>query len=172
VTPVADLGLVLVSDFPIGDSAGALCCFWCMGGVWSIGCVSQPTPKAIGPGYVVADSPESVSSGPTSHNHAFRPSSFPGSVLGGGTWWLPKGRKKRPRLGLVVHIFNPSTQEAEAGGFLSSRPAWSTKWVPGQPGKKVGHLAFPTKVWKVKTGSFWVHTSLGYIAHWRLACWT
>jgi hypothetical protein len=30
--------------------------------------------------------------------------------------------------------FNPSTQEAEAGGFLSSRPAWSTKWVPGQPG--------------------------------------
>ena len=30
--------------------------------------------------------------------------------------------------------FNPSTQEAEAGGFLSSSPAWSTKWVPGQPG--------------------------------------
>jgi hypothetical protein len=29
---------------------------------------------------------------------------------------------------------NPSTREAEAGGFLSSRPAWSTKWVPGQPG--------------------------------------
>jgi hypothetical protein len=23
---------------------------------------------------------------------------------------------------------------AEAGRFLSSRPAWSTKWVPGQPG--------------------------------------
>jgi hypothetical protein len=23
--------------------------------------------------------------------------------------------------------------EAEAGGFLSLRPAWSTKWVPGQP---------------------------------------
>jgi hypothetical protein len=23
--------------------------------------------------------------------------------------------------------FNPSTWEAEAGGFLSSRPAWSTK---------------------------------------------
>jgi hypothetical protein len=23
---------------------------------------------------------------------------------------------------------------AEAGGFLSSRPAWSTEWVPGQPG--------------------------------------
>jgi hypothetical protein len=30
-------------------------------------------------------------------------------------------------LGVVVHAFNPSTWEAEAGGFLSSRPAWSTK---------------------------------------------
>jgi major histocompatibility complex class I len=29
--------------------------------------------------------------------------------------------------GMVTHAFNPSTQEAEAGGFLSSRPAWSTK---------------------------------------------
>jgi hypothetical protein len=27
--------------------------------------------------------------------------------------------------GVVVHAFNPSTWEAEAGGFL--RPAWSTK---------------------------------------------
>jgi hypothetical protein len=26
----------------------------------------------------------------------------------------------------VVHAFNPSTQEAEAGGFLSSRTAWAT----------------------------------------------
>jgi hypothetical protein len=34
----------------------------------------------------------------------------------------------------VAHTFNPSTQEAEAGGFLSSRPAWSTKLVPGQLG--------------------------------------
>jgi hypothetical protein len=33
----------------------------------------------------------------------------------------------------VVHAFNPSTQEAEAGGFLSLKLAWSTKWVPGQP---------------------------------------
>jgi hypothetical protein len=30
-------------------------------------------------------------------------------------------------LGVVAHTFNPSTWEAEAGGFLSSRPAWSTK---------------------------------------------
>ena len=37
-------------------------------------------------------------------------------------------------LGVVVHAFNPSTWEAEAGRFLSSRPAWSTKWVPVQPG--------------------------------------
>jgi hypothetical protein len=36
--------------------------------------------------------------------------------------------------GVVAHAFNPSTPEAEAGRFLSSRPAWSTKWVPGQPG--------------------------------------
>jgi hypothetical protein len=35
---------------------------------------------------------------------------------------------EHPRLpGLVVHAFNPSTREAEAGGFLSSRPAWSTE---------------------------------------------
>jgi hypothetical protein len=35
---------------------------------------------------------------------------------------------------MVVHAFNPSTWEAETGEFLSSRPAWSTEWVPGQPG--------------------------------------
>jgi major histocompatibility complex class I len=29
--------------------------------------------------------------------------------------------------GVVVHAFNPSTREAEAGGFLSLKPAWSTK---------------------------------------------
>ena len=35
---------------------------------------------------------------------------------------------------VVAHAFNPSTWEAEAGRFLSSRPVWSTEWVPGQPG--------------------------------------
>ena len=35
---------------------------------------------------------------------------------------------------MVAHTFNPSTWEAEAGGFLSSRPVWPTKWGPGQPG--------------------------------------
>jgi major histocompatibility complex class I len=34
---------------------------------------------------------------------------------------------KRQMLSVVALVFNPSTQEAEAGGFLSSRPAWSTK---------------------------------------------
>jgi hypothetical protein len=29
--------------------------------------------------------------------------------------------------GMVAYAFNPSTREAEAGGFLSSRPAWSTE---------------------------------------------
>jgi hypothetical protein len=35
---------------------------------------------------------------------------------------------------VVAHAFNPSTWEAEAGGFLSLRPAWFTGLVPGQPG--------------------------------------
>jgi hypothetical protein len=33
---------------------------------------------------------------------------------------------------VVVHAFNPSTREAEAGGFLSSRPAWSTEFQDSQ----------------------------------------
>jgi major histocompatibility complex class I len=28
---------------------------------------------------------------------------------------------------VVAHTFNPSTWEAKVGGFLSLRPAWSTK---------------------------------------------
>jgi hypothetical protein len=31
-------------------------------------------------------------------------------------------------LAVVVHAFHPSTWEAEAGGFLRSRPAWSTEF--------------------------------------------
>jgi hypothetical protein len=31
------------------------------------------------------------------------------------------------KLGMVAYAFNPSTGEAEAGGFLSSRPAWSAE---------------------------------------------
>jgi hypothetical protein len=35
---------------------------------------------------------------------------------------------------VVVQIGNSSTWEVEAGEFLSSRPDWSTEWVPGRPG--------------------------------------
>ena len=34
---------------------------------------------------------------------------------------------------MLVHIFNSRTGEAEAGGFRSLRPDWSTELVPGQP---------------------------------------
>jgi hypothetical protein len=34
---------------------------------------------------------------------------------------------KKISLGVVAHAFNPSTPEAEAGRFLSSRPVWSTE---------------------------------------------
>jgi hypothetical protein len=47
--------------------------------------------------------------------------------------------------GVVAHTFNPSTPEAEAGGFLSSRPACSTKGVPGQPGLYRETLSLKTK---------------------------
>jgi hypothetical protein len=46
---------------------------------------------------------------------------------------------------MVAHTFNPSTWEAEAGRSLSSRPAWSTKWVPGQPGLHRETLSRKTK---------------------------
>ena len=39
-------------------------------------------------------------------------------------------KKMQPQPGVVAHTFNPSTK---AGEFLSSRPARSTEWVPGQP---------------------------------------
>lgn len=36
---------------------------------------------------------------------------------------------------VVAHIFNPSTRKAEAHRFLlSSRPAWPTERVSGEPG--------------------------------------
>jgi hypothetical protein len=58
---------------------------------------------------------------------------FPGNCLFGGGFFKAFKKRSSCRL-VVVHAFNSSTREAEAGGFLSSRPAWSTKWVPGQPG--------------------------------------
>jgi hypothetical protein len=40
-----------------------------------------------------------------------------------------KTKQKKPMVwpGVVAHAFNPSTREAEVGGFLSSRPSWSTE---------------------------------------------
>jgi hypothetical protein len=61
-------------------------------------------------------------------------------------WWLIKTMQP----GMVAHAFNPSTWEAEAGGFLSSRPAWSTKWVPGQSGLHRETLSRKTKKKKKK----------------------
>jgi hypothetical protein len=52
--------------------------------------------------------------------------------------------------GVVAHAFNPSTREADTGRFLSSRPAWSTKWVPGQPGLYREALSQKTKKKKKK----------------------
>jgi hypothetical protein len=36
-------------------------------------------------------------------------------------------KKGQNKPGVMAHAFSPSTWEAEAGGFLSSRPAWSTE---------------------------------------------
>jgi uncharacterized protein involved in tolerance to divalent cations len=55
---------------------------------------------------------------------------------------------------VVAQDFNPSIQEAEAGGFLSSRPAWSTKWVPGQPGLYRETLCRKTKTNKTNKKNF------------------
>ena len=60
------------------------------------------------------------------------------TLLGGAQMWVASvctSKRFVGKPGVVAHTFNPSTGEAEAGGFLTSRPAWSTKWVPaGQPG--------------------------------------
>jgi hypothetical protein len=44
----------------------------------------------------------------------------------------PEKKKKKTKTknkiqAVVEHTFRPSTWEAEEGGFLSSRPAWSTE---------------------------------------------
>jgi hypothetical protein len=51
----------------------------------------------------------------------------------------------------VAHAFNPRTWEAEVGGFLSSRPAWSTEGVPGQSGLNRETLSRKNKkkVWSI-----------------------
>ena len=47
--------------------------------------------------------------------------------LSSNPWTYSRWLKTKGSPGVVAHAFNPSTPEAEAGGFLSSRPAWSTK---------------------------------------------
>jgi hypothetical protein len=58
---------------------------------------------------------------------------------------------------MVDHAFNPSTWEAEAGRFLSSKPAWSTDWVPGQPRLHRETLSRKTKKTKTKQKTIWKH---------------
>jgi hypothetical protein len=36
-------------------------------------------------------------------------------------------KNKNQEPGVVAHAFNPRARESEAGGFLSSRSAWSTE---------------------------------------------
>ena len=55
---------------------------------------------------------------------------------------------------VVVHTFNPSTQEAEAGRFLSLRPAWSTQQVPRQPELYIETLSLKKRRKKTLTFSF------------------
>jgi hypothetical protein len=38
-----------------------------------------------------------------------------------------KQKEKQVSWAVVAHAFSPSIWEAEAGGFLNSRPAWSTE---------------------------------------------
>jgi hypothetical protein len=40
---------------------------------------------------------------------------------------IKKVKNQCSKMGVVAHAFNPNTWEAEAGGFLRSRPAWSTE---------------------------------------------
>jgi major histocompatibility complex class I len=40
---------------------------------------------------------------------------------------LPVAKNSFCSQAVAAHTFNPSIWEAEAGGFLSSRPAWSTE---------------------------------------------
>jgi hypothetical protein len=56
---------------------------------------------------------------------------------------------------MVAHAFNPSTREAEAGEFLSSRPVWSTEWAPGQPELYRETLSWKTQKKIVKSFSIY-----------------
>jgi hypothetical protein len=65
---------------------------------------------------------------------------------------MNKSLKKKFYRAVVAHAFNPSIWEAEAGGFLSLSPAYSTEWVPGQPGLHRETLSWKTK--QINVSSF------------------
>ena len=71
------------------------------------------------------------------HRKTLKIEIFGGNFLGYNARYkkqLVCNRKKEVSRAVVAHAFNPSAWHAEAGGFLRSRRACSTKWVPGQPG--------------------------------------
>jgi hypothetical protein len=80
------------------------------------------------------------------HNHYWEHKNMLLKSSAVGKWksWSDTKFKTRES-GVVAHAFSTSTREAEAGGFLSSRPAWSTEWVPGQPGLYRETLSRKTK---------------------------
>ena len=62
--------------------------------------------------------------------------------------WLKKQTNKQTKLKLgsdSAHIY-PSTWEAEAGGLVSLRLAWTTEWVPGQRGLHRESLTWKTEI--------------------------
>jgi hypothetical protein len=62
---------------------------------------------------------------------------------------------------VVAHAFDPSTWEAEAGGFLNLRPAWSTEWVPGQLGLHRETLSRTPPPKKYESQIIWSHMRKG-----------
>jgi hypothetical protein len=66
---------------------------------------------------------------PASRRLKLRPSHCAASVLPPEPSTPPQllHSKIISELGVVAHAFDPSAQEAEAGGFLSLRPAWSSR---------------------------------------------
>jgi hypothetical protein len=90
-----------------------------------------------------------------------------GFLASKASWALNKMRdgvsKSKVSRAVVVHAFNPSTWKAETGVFLSSKPAWSTEWVPGQPGLHRETLSRKNKpkkrhLWNDTQGWLLVHT--------------
>lgn len=47
---------------------------------------------------------------------------------------------------VATQAFSPSAREAEAGGFVNARPAWSTRAVPGQAPKLERNLSQKQKI--------------------------